>query len=256
MVPKMSETMKVLIAILAVVSATAWLEGNLAVCQKPPNVVLIMTDDQGYGDFGATGNRVIQTPHLDQLATQSVQLSHFYVSPVCSPTRASLMTGRYNYRTRCIDTWIGRSMMDPNETTVAEVLQGAGYRTGIFGKWHLGDCYPMRPNDQGFHESLVHKGGGLAQPSEPLENKRRYTDPILFKNGQQVQTKGYCTDVYFDHALEFIKRSHQSNKPFFTYIATNAPHGPFHDVPGKVIDELQTKASGASHDHERQIQVQ
>ena len=196
-----------------------------------PNVIVIMTDDQGYGDFGATGNTLIETPHLDAMAARSASLSTFYVSPVCSPTRASLMTGRYNYRTRCIDTWVGRSMMEPDEVTVAEVLKDAGYATGIFGKWHLGDCYPMRPNDQGFEESLIHRGGGLAQPADPRENHRRYTDAILFRNGQQVQTKGYCTDVYFDAALDYIDQQHAAKRSFFIYLPTNAPHGPFHDVP-------------------------
>ena len=207
-----------------------------------PNVVLIMSDDQGYGDFGVTGNEVIRTPNIDAMAARSASMSTFYVSPVCSATRASLMTGRYNYRTRVVDTWIGRSMMDTDEVTVAEVLKEAGYATGIFGKWHLGDCYPLRPNDQGFEESLVHRGGGLAQPSEPRENGRRYTDPILFRNGKQVDTKGYCTDVYFDAAMEFIEKSAEEKRSFFTYIATNAPHGPFHDVPEELRKEYMTQA--------------
>lgn len=212
-----------------------WMPASGATAQPPthtrPNVVVIMTDDQGYGDFGATGNTVFETPRIDQLSRQSVTFETFYVCPVCSPTRASLMTGRYHMRTRCIDTWLGRSMMDPEEVTIAEVLGGAGYATGIFGKWHLGDCYPMRPMDQGFQESLVHRGGGLAQPSEPRENARRYTDPILFHNGEQVQTQGYCTDVYFDAACQFIGASLAEGRNFFTYLPTNAPHGPFHDVP-------------------------
>ena len=123
-----------------------------------PNVILIMTDDQGYGDLGVTGNPVIQTPHIDAMARRSGSMSNFYVSPVCSPTRACLMTGRYNYRTRCIDTYIGRSMMDTEEVTIAEILREAGYATGVFGKWHLGDNYPMRPMEQGFDESLVLAG--------------------------------------------------------------------------------------------------
>ena len=135
-----------------------------AKCQQRPNVILIMSDDQGIGDFGATGNKVIRTPNIDRLAANSASLTHFYVSPVCSPTRACLMTGRYNYRTRCIDTFVGRAMMDSDELTIAELLGGAGYRTGIYGKWHLGDNYPMRPMDQGFQESLVHRGGGIGQP--------------------------------------------------------------------------------------------
>ncbi len=132
-----------------------------------PNVILIMTDDQGYGDLGVTGNPVIRTPNIDALARRSASMSTFYVSPVCSPTRASLMTGRYNYRTRVVDTFMGRAMMEPEEVTVAEVLRAAGYATGIFGKWHLGDCYPMRPIDQGFEMSLVLRGGGIGQSSDP-----------------------------------------------------------------------------------------
>jgi arylsulfatase A-like enzyme len=206
-----------------------------------PNVILIMTDDQGSGDFGIAGNTVIETPHIDAMARRGASMTTFYVSPVCSPTRACLMTGRYNYRTRCIDTYVGRSMMDPDETTVAEMLSRAGYATGVFGKWHLGDCYPMRAIDQGFQEALVHRGGGLAQPSEPRENNKRYTNPILFHNGQQVQTTGYCADVYFDAALRFIEQSHAGGKNFFAYVATNTPHDPFHDVPEELLRHYQTK---------------
>ncbi|GAB5560017.1 MAG: arylsulfatase [Synoicihabitans sp.] len=199
--------------------------------QASPNVILIMTDDQGYGDFGIHGNALINTPHLDQLARESASMSDFYVSPVCSPTRANLMTGRYNYRTGVVDTFKGRSMMHPDETTIAEVLADAGYATGIFGKWHLGDNYPLRASDQGFQETYLHRGGGLAQPSEPIENKRRYTNPILFHNNQAIETHGYCTDLYFEAASHFINKSVDQEKPFFAYIATNAPHSPFHDVP-------------------------
>lgn len=114
---------------------------------RPPNVIIVMPDDIGYGDLGATGNPVIRTPHLDQFASESAQLSHFYVNSVCSPTRACLMTGRYNYRTRLIDTFKGRSMMEPDEVTLAEALKTVGYATGIFGKWHLGDNHPLRTQD-------------------------------------------------------------------------------------------------------------
>jgi arylsulfatase A-like enzyme len=206
-----------------------------------PNVILVITDDQGYGDFGVTGNPVIETPNLDALAAQSVWMKTFYVSPVCSPTRASLLTGRYNYRTRCIDTYVGRSMMDPAEMTLAEVLRDAGYATGIFGKWHLGDSYPMRPQDQGFQESLVHRGGGLAQPADPPGNDRRYTNPLLIHNGAIEQTSGYCTDVYFRNAMAWIEQSHAAGKPFFAYIATNAPHDPYHDVPEDLRADYATK---------------
>lgn len=205
-----------------------------------PNIIIVMPDDMGYGDLGATGNPIIRTPNLDRFAGESARLSDFYVSPVCSPTRASLMTGRYNYRTRVIDTFKGRSMMEPEEVTIAEALGEAGYTAGIFGKWHLGDNYPLRPQDQGFDEVLIHRGGGLAQPSEPIENNGRYTDPILFRNGEQVQTQGYCTDIYFDAAIEFMKSSQSAGKPFFVYLPPNAPHGPYHDVPEDLLAYYQS----------------
>ncbi|MFT7677850.1 MAG: arylsulfatase A-like enzyme [Planctomycetota bacterium] len=225
-----------------------------------PNVLLVMTDDQGFGDYSHMGHGALETPVLDRLAASCPQVERFYVSPVCSPTRACLLTGRYNYRTRVVDTWIGRSMLEPEEVTLAEMLGSAGYATGIFGKWHLGDCYPMRPMDQGFEESLVHLGGGLAQPSEPPANGRRYTDALLYRNGEEVQTQGYCTDVYFDAAMDFIEESAAAERPFFTYVATNAPHGPFHDVPEdlygkyKALDVASTlPGKGEQADREARI---
>ena len=198
---------------------------------QQPNIILIMTDDQGYGDFGFMGNPVIRTPNLDAMSERSARMERFHVSPVCAPTRANLMTGRYNYRTRAIDTYIGRAMMEPEEVTMAELLGDAGYSTGIFGKWHLGDSYPLRAQDQGFQEVLVHRGGGIGQPSDPPGGERKYTDPILFHNGEQKQMTGYCTDIYFDAAMDFFEENQQAGKPSFVYIPTNAPHGPFHDVP-------------------------
>lgn len=206
---------------------------------KPPNVILIMTDDQGYGDLGVTGNPLIKTPNIDAMAKRSAQMTNFYVSPVCAPTRACLMTGRYNYRTRCIDTFVGRAMMDTEEVTLAEILKKAGYATGIFGKWHLGDNYPMRPQDQGFEESLVHRGGGIGQPSDPPGGEGKYTDPILFHNGQQIQEKGYCTNIYFNRAMQWLEKTYQEDRNFFLYLATNAPHGPFHDVPQDLYQEYK-----------------
>ncbi len=188
-----------------------------------PNIVLIMTDDQGWAQVGFHGDPILQTPHLDALAAESVEMTRFYVSPVCAPTRAALMTGRYNYRTGVVDTYLGRAMMAPDEVTIAEVLAGSGYRTGIFGKWHLGDNYPQRTVDQGFGESVVHMGGGIGQPSDPPGSD--YFDPILFHNGEQKQYAGYCTDVYFDEAIRWIMDS--EGQPFFAYIPTNAPHSPY-----------------------------
>jgi len=204
--------------------------------ESRPNVVLVMTDDQGSGDFGFAGNRWVDTPELDLMAARSARLTSFYVSPVCSPTRASLMTGRYNQRTRAIDTWIGRSMLEPDEVTIAELLREAGYATGIFGKWHLGDCYPMRPQDQGFEKVLVHRGGGIGQPADPEGGEGKYTDAVLFEDGERVETEGYCTDVYFDAALTWMRAEHARGRPFFAYVATNAPHGPFDDVPRELYE--------------------
>ncbi len=205
--------------------------GSTTAAQKPkrPNVILIMTDDQGHGDLGFHGNPKIRTPHLDRLAKQGTRLTRFFVCPVCSPTRSSLMSGRYNYRTGVVDTYLGRSMMHPDEVTLAELLATAGYRTGIFGKWHLGDNYPLRPTDQGFHEALVLKGGGIAQPSDPPGGDG-YFDPVLYRNGKAEKTKGYVSDVITDAALDFIGKNR--DRPFLVYLAYNAPHGPL-QVPEK-----------------------
>lgn len=193
----------------------------------PPNVLVVITDDQGYGDLGAHGNPVLKTPHLDAFAKESVRLKRFHVSPVCSPTRSSLLTGRWNYRTGVVDTFIGRSMMRPGVPTVAEHLSAAGYRTGLFGKWHLGDHHPLRPEDRGFGSTLWIHGGGLAQPSDlpGTTAGKEYFDPLLTKDGQETRAKGYCTDVFTDAAVEFITA--KSDKPFFAYVAFNAPHGPY-----------------------------
>jgi arylsulfatase A-like enzyme len=190
---------------------------------RQPNVLLIITDDQGYGDLGCHGNPEIRTPKLDAFAKESVRFSQFHVCPVCSPTRSSLLTGRYNYRTGVVDTYAGRSMMHADEVTLAEYLAGAGYKTGIFGKWHLGDSYPLRAMDQGFQEALTIKGGGLGQDSDPPGGDH-YHDPTLYRNGRPFKSKGYCTDLFTDAAIEFMT-AHQG-EPFFAYVPFNAPHTP------------------------------
>lgn len=187
-----------------------------------PNILLIMTDDQGYGDISAHGNPHLKTPKLDRLRAEGVRFERFYVSPVCTPTRAALMTGRYNYRTGAIDTFAGRSLIHPEEATMAELLGRAGYRTGIFGKWHLGDNYPRRAMDKGFEKSLVHRGGGLMQPSDWPGNT--YFSPMLSRNGEDWKSSGYCTDVFTDAAMDFMAGA--DSEPFFCYLAYNAPHTP------------------------------
>ena len=190
---------------------------------RAPNVILVITDDQGYGDLGAHGNQMIQTPHLDTLHAQSVRFTDFHVDPSCSPTRSSLMTGRYSTRTGVWHTIMGRSIMNPNEQTIAEVFQSAGYATGMYGKWHLGDNYPCRPQDQGFDEAFYNGGGGVGQTPDYFGND--YFDDTYIRNGKHEKVKGYCTDVWFREATAFIEDNRQG--PFFLYLSTNAPHGPF-----------------------------
>ncbi len=201
-----------------------------------PNIILIMTDDQGIGDVGYMGNPFVKTPNIDAMAKDGIKLNNFYVSPVCSPTRASLMTGKDYIKTGVYDTYNGGSIMDGHEMTIAEYLHEKSYTTGIFGKWHLGDHYPFRPIDQGFDEALVHKGGGIGQPGDILNFYKKdssYFDPVLYKNDVPVPTNGYCSDVYTDSAVEFIQQN--KDHSFFLYLAFNAPHTPL-QVPKKYYE--------------------
>lgn len=198
-----------------------------------PNVILIITDDQGYGDLGFTGNPHVKTPVLDRFARESIRFNEFYVSPVCAPTRSSLMTGRYSLRTGVRDTYNGGAIMATTEITIAEMLKSAGYKTGIFGKWHLGDNYPSRPNDQGFDESVIHLSGGMGQVGDFttwFQGDSSYFNPVLWHNGKQQKYKGYCTDIFAGQAIDFIEKNRQS--PFFCYLSFNAPHTPL-QVPDK-----------------------
>ena len=201
-----------------------------------PNVILIMTDDQGYGDFGFTGNEQIKTPTLDKLAKESLRFKNFYVSPVCAPTRASLMTGRYSLRTGIRDTYNGGAIMASNEITIAEMLKQANYISGVFGKWHLGDNYPSRPNDQGFDESLIHLSGGMGQVGDfttYYKGDRSYFDPELWHNGEKESYDGYCSDIFTDNAISFIEKNKEV--PFFCYLSFNAPHTPL-QVPDEYYE--------------------
>lgn len=207
-----------------------------AVAAAQTNVVVVITDDQGYGDLGCTGNPVVKTPNIDRLASESSGLSDYHVAPTCSPTRCALLTGHWTNRTGVWHTIMGRSMLRENEVTVGQMFADAGYQTGMFGKWHLGDNFPYRPEDRGFTEVYRHGGGGVGQTPDVWDNA--YFDGSYFHNGKIVPAKGFCTDVFFEQANNFISNCAKQKKPFLAYIATNAPHGPLH-CPQKYLDMYQ-----------------
>ncbi len=195
-----------------------------------PNVILVMTDDQGYAPVGRHGHPWIRTPHLDALYDKSTRFTRFLVSPTCSPTRAALMTGRHPMKNGVTHTILERERMTLAATTLPQVLGAAGYTTGIFGKWHLGDEEPYQPHNRGFDEAFIHGAGGIGQAykcscADAPGNK--YFDPVIRHNGSFVKTSGYCTDLFFTAALGWMKKVKDQAEPFFTYIVTNAPHGPF-----------------------------
>ena len=198
---------------------------------RQPNVILIMTDDQGYGEIGAHGNPVIKTPHMDQLHATSVRLTDFHVDPTCSPTRSALLTGRYSTRTGVWHTINGRSMMNTGELTLGETFQANGYRTAMIGKWHLGDNYPCRPEDQGFEHVIRHQGGGIGNGPDYWLND--YFEDSYKVNGTWKKFDGYCTDVWFREAIKYVENN--KDDPFFLYLVTNAPHGPYY------VDEKYAK---------------
>ena len=195
---------------------------NPLFAQSKPNIILMLTDDQGYGDIGAHGNPHLKTPHIESIGEDGVEMTHFFAYPNCTASRAAILTGRYPYRTGVTAVTQVDHFMNTDEVTIAEILSENGYRTGIFGKWHLGDNCPMRPMDQGFQEALVHKGGGIGQAAGPAGNT--YFDPILEHNNVSKKYKGYCDDIFTDAAIDFIKD--KNDKPFFAYLATNLPHFP------------------------------
>ena len=191
-----------------------------------PNVLLILTDDQGYGDLSMHGNPHLKTPATDRLGRESVRLDRFYVSPVCGPTRASLMTGRYHVRTGAFGVTRREEVLNPAEVTIAELLKKAGYATGCFGKWHNGNVYPETPNGQGFDEFLGVLGG-LSQ---------LYFNAVLDHNGEDKKYEGYITEILADAAIDWMDEQIEEDKPFFCYVPFNAPH-----TPGLVEDEYWKK---------------
>jgi arylsulfatase A-like enzyme len=193
-----------------------------------PNVLIVMTDDQGLGDFSFTGNPVLKTPNLDAFARQAVRLTDFHVCPMCSPTRGQLLTGLSALRNGATSVTAGRTFLRPGLPTMAEIFAQAGYATGIFGKWHLGDSYPHRPMDKGFQESVYHLGWGQ------LHSTPEFDWPLIdgryFHNGVEKRYTGHCTDVWFDAAADWMRQCRQANKPFLCYLPTNAPHAPHIDL--------------------------
>jgi len=192
---------------------------------KRPNVVVIMTDDQGYGEFSCNGNPITETPHIDGLASEAVQLTDFHVAPMCTPTRGQLLTGLDAFRNGALNVSSGRTLLRPELKTMANVFQEAGYRTGLFGKWHLGDNYPFRPEDRGFEEAIWFPSSHINSVPDYWNND--YFEDTYIHNGKREQYAGYCTDVFFREAQEWMQREQQADQPFFAYIALNAAHWPW-----------------------------
>ncbi len=224
----------------SLVAACASLTGFSASTNAPPNIILILTDDQGYGELGCHGNPILRTPSLDRLHAESARFIDFTVSPTCAPTRAALLTGRHEFRSGVTHTIYERERLSPRAVTLAEVLRSAGYRTGIFGKWHLGDERDRLPDRRGFDEMFIHGGGGIGQtyPGSCGDAPGNgYFDPSILHNDRFVETSGYCTDVFFRRALEWMNEQRARGRPFFAMITPNAPHGPYVS-PGAEYDRL------------------
>lgn len=210
--------------VLALVVCGSLLSTASAAAAERPNVIVVMTDDQGYGDLSCHGNPELKTPNLDQLHGESVRLTDFHVMPMCTPTRGQLLSGRSTLANGAMNVSSGRTMLRRALPTMADVFAAGGYRTGQFGKWHLGDVYPYRPQDRGFQETLFFPSSHIGSAADFWNND--YFDDVYEQNGVRRPFKGYCTDVFFDEAMTWMRRCSERKEPFFAYIATNAPHGP------------------------------
>lgn len=199
----------VLVTALAVFTGT--LEGSER--EEPPNIILVLTDDQGYGDLGRHGHPLLKTPHLNQLHEESVRFENFYVSPSCSPTRAALLTGMHEFRNGVTHTLQPREQLYLDAVILPQLLKSAGYRTGFIGKWHLGNKGDYAPGQRGFDWCSTNAGG-----------PRVHFDPVMIRNGKREKGKGYREDLFFDDAMTFIEES--GDQPFFCYLATYSPHSP------------------------------
>lgn len=223
---------------LALVSLA--LSCHVAVSATKPNIILVMPDDVGYGDYSFQGNPVIKTPAIDALVKESVMFSDFHVSPTCAPTRSALLTGRHEFANGVTHTINERERLPLNAITMAQVLQQAGYKTGIFGKWHLGDEPAYLPSKRGFDEIYIHGAGGIGQSypgscGDVPGNKN--INPTLLHNGTFVKTNGYCTDLFFAESMRWIDEQKKANKPFFAMITPNAAHTP-HVLPRSEFQHL------------------
>lgn len=225
-----------LLALLPPVFALAFC--GLARAADKPNVIIVLSDDQGYGDFSCHGNPVLKTPNFDKLHSQSIRLTDFHVAPMCSPTRGQLATGMDGCHSGCTSVSAGRSFIRRGIPTMAEIFAAGGYRTGQFGKWHMGDNYPHLPNQRGFQEAVYFLGWGITSMADTWNND--CFDGRFFHNGVLKQYKGYCTDVWFDQAMNWMKERHAKKEPFLAYIPTNAAHSP-HWVAAKYKDPYKGK---------------
>lgn len=216
---------RMLLAVVAAGLVLAWKTANAAPDPSRPNVIVVMTDDQGFGEFSCNGNPITRTPHIDELASQSVRLTDFHVAPMCTPTRGQLLTGLDAFRNGAINVSSGRTLLRPELKTMANVFGDAGYRTGLFGKWHLGDNYPFRPEDRGFDEAIWFPSSHINSVPDFWNND--YFDDTYIHNGKREQYTGYCTNVFFREAQEWMQREQTAAQPFFAYIALNAAHWPW-----------------------------
>ncbi len=194
-----------------------------------PNIIMVMTDDQGMGDLSFMGNKVLRTPNIDAFYEKAVRFRDFQVSPTCAPTRAAIMSGVPPFKTGVTHTIFQRERMAQSIFTLPQALQSVGYKTGLFGKWHLGDEEEYLPQNRGFDEVLMHGAGGIGQVNLgdfPPNSKNVYFDNVLLHNNTIVRTKGFCTDLFFDAALSWISQIKNTKQPYFAYISLNAPHSP------------------------------
>jgi arylsulfatase len=209
---------------------------------KRPNVIVFLTDDNGYGDHACLGNPVLKTPNFDKLHARSVRFTDFHVAPMCTPTRGQLMTGMDALHNGASSVSAGRSFLRRGIPTMANVFRAGGYRTAMYGKWHLGDSYPNLPHQHGFQDAVYLLGWGITSMADLWEND--YFDGRFRHNGVLTQYPGYCTDVFFDLGMKYIKDCKDRHEPFFLYLPTNAAHGP-HWVPDKYKKLYQGKGPAA-----------